>query len=825
MKLKTKMILLISTVVVISVIPLSLIVIWRGQQIVTERTFQICRNLSKNIAAAATEELLVDTTYDGTRSVVARLAGSDIDGLVDAFVINADGKFVADMHDDRLNSFTGENDRESFSGINELTMLELPASESRYNHDILRFVYPIFIQYKGHRLPVGSAVFDFNKNAIYAPVINIRTTIILYTAIVLGIGIVIAVLTAIYITRPILSLSEGATVIGEGNLSYRIDVESGDEIGQLAGAFNQMTARIQDFTNNLEEKVADRTRELNKSLTRVQELKQQQDGDYFLTSLLTRPLQSNKNRSNNIVSEFIIEQKKKFSFKKWDSEIGGDICITDTIRLDGKNFTVFLNADAMGKSIQGAGGVLVLGAAFQATLIQARLGRAQNRYPELWLRDVYHDLQNMFVSFDGSMYLSLVLGLVDETSGLMYFINAEHPFTVLYRQGKASFLEEELELRKLGIPGQEEMLSVRNFQLEPGDVIICGSDGRDDYLIVNDKGEEYINEDEFKFLRITEECKGNIKKIRDHITDRYEPIDDISMLKISFIEKDTTGLAQNTGDRSDSSRPIQESYRLIAEGDEEQALQVLEKFLEEAKGTPQVLKTLGRLYMNQERPDKAAECFAEYVRLEPNHNEYIFATAEASRLAELYDQAIDFGERLKLREPKNVPNLINLARSYQESGESRRAKEVIEKVFNYEKNNQEALELRKIILDTYSDSREQKQVTELMGLATIAYRSRQYRTALAHYERILDLEPKNLYAMNQAGNCNRLSGNDLKAIDLYSEVVKIDPDQYRTQNHLAVIYYNRGEYNQAFLHAQRALRARPDYSPALKNMKSIKEKL
>ena len=51
-----------------------------------------------------------------------------------------------------------------------------------------------------------------------------------------------------------------------------------------------------------------------------------------------------------------IRQYKTFQFKMRDEEIGGDLCILHKISLCGREHAVFLNADAMGKSIQGADG-------------------------------------------------------------------------------------------------------------------------------------------------------------------------------------------------------------------------------------------------------------------------------------------------------------------------------------------------------------------------------------------------------------------------------------------------------------------------------------
>ena len=141
----------------------------------------------------------------------------------------------------------------------------------------------------------------------------------------------------------------------------------------LANRFLRVHNQVEELNATLEKKVEERTRELQKTLTQVQTLKLQQDGDYFLTTLLIKPLMVNEAISNKIKIEFFIKQKKTFEFKNKTYEIGGDMCIANNIKLRGKNYCVFINGDAMGKSIQGAGGALVLGVVFRS-IIQTQYG-------------------------------------------------------------------------------------------------------------------------------------------------------------------------------------------------------------------------------------------------------------------------------------------------------------------------------------------------------------------------------------------------------------------------------------------------------------------
>ncbi len=64
------------------------------------------------------------------------------------------------------------------------------------------------------------------------------------------------------IVRPIMKLREGTEIISSGNFNHRVDLESRDEIGQLAKSFNEMAGRLQGLYMSLEEKVQTRTEAL-----------------------------------------------------------------------------------------------------------------------------------------------------------------------------------------------------------------------------------------------------------------------------------------------------------------------------------------------------------------------------------------------------------------------------------------------------------------------------------------------------------------------------------------------------------------------------------
>ncbi len=304
----------------------------------------------------------------------------------------------------------------------------------------------------------------------------------------------------------------------------------------LANRFVRLNEAVEDLNRNLERKVAERTEQLAGSLNEIRQLKVQQDGDYFLTSLLIRPLSGGGSESELVQIESRTIQKKRFQFRHWESDIGGDLCAAADVVLRGRRYVAFLNGDAMGKSIQGAGGALVLGALFKSIVARnAAREELQARSPEQWLRQSFHELSDVFQSFDGFMLVSVAMGLVDERSGFVYFLNADHPPPAIYSHGEARFVHPEQMYYKLGIPG-EGSFYLRSFLLDSNHVLFLGSDGRDDLILSEDRSGRILNEDETLFLRAVEAASGSLDALIAELRRRGVFSDDLSLMRISYRE-------------------------------------------------------------------------------------------------------------------------------------------------------------------------------------------------------------------------------------------------------------------------------------------------
>ncbi len=116
-----------------------------------------------------------------------------------------------------------------------------------------------------------------DEKQIFAPVVELKNIVIGAVSVSILLVIVLTYSVARGITIPVKRLTQGASVIAGGDYSQRVVVSGSDEIGELAKTFNRMARSLEDrsqalidLNKRLEEKVHERTRELEQSNREVQ---------------------------------------------------------------------------------------------------------------------------------------------------------------------------------------------------------------------------------------------------------------------------------------------------------------------------------------------------------------------------------------------------------------------------------------------------------------------------------------------------------------------------------------------------------------------------
>ncbi len=78
-----------------------------------------------------------------------------------------------------------------------------------------------------------------------------------------------------------------------------------------------------------------------------------------------------------------------------------------------------------------------------------------------------------------------------------------------------------------------------------------------------------------------------------------------------------------------------------------------------------------------------------------------------------------------------------------------------------------------------------------------AFHAGDYRKAIRHYQRAIELDPKFIDAYDNCGVCYRRLGDLNSAVNLYRELIKINPKGNVAHSNLAVVYALRGMTDKA----------------------------
>jgi signal transduction histidine kinase len=108
-------------------------------------------------------------------------------------------------------------------------------------------------------------------DAALAKVETLKRYAVLLLAVGLAVGAVIIVWVSGRITGPIRELHQGVKIIGSGNLGHRVDIDTGDEIEWLGEEFNKMAGQLNVFYATLEQKVKDKTIELEQTNSQLEQ--------------------------------------------------------------------------------------------------------------------------------------------------------------------------------------------------------------------------------------------------------------------------------------------------------------------------------------------------------------------------------------------------------------------------------------------------------------------------------------------------------------------------------------------------------------------------
>ena len=128
----------------------------------------------------------------------------------------------------------------------------------------------------------------------YQPLYRLQRILFAWNGLLMLAGLIAAYFVARQVTRPILNLTATAKTIASGDLSARVVVGTQDEVGDLAAAFNHMSERLAGLYATLEDRVSQRTRELQSEIR-----------EHEQTQVELRSAKNDADSANHAKSEFL----------------------------------------------------------------------------------------------------------------------------------------------------------------------------------------------------------------------------------------------------------------------------------------------------------------------------------------------------------------------------------------------------------------------------------------------------------------------------------------------------------------------------------------
>jgi GAF domain-containing protein/HAMP domain-containing protein len=176
-----------------------------------------------------------------------------------------------------------------------------------------------------------------------------QSTYIFFFAV--GLGIFFGLVIGRVLTESIIKLTQGARGFASGELSQRIEINTRDEISELAEAFNGMAGEIQGLISDLEKRVEQRTtdlaarsKELENANVRIQRRAAQFEALAQVTQTITaiRDLQQLLPRITTVISEnfgfyhvgiFLLDEINQFAILSATNSLGGQRMLARNHRL------------------------------------------------------------------------------------------------------------------------------------------------------------------------------------------------------------------------------------------------------------------------------------------------------------------------------------------------------------------------------------------------------------------------------------------------------------------------------------------------------------
>jgi len=367
------------------------------------------------------------------------------------------------------------------------------------NVSIYSFVTDI-LNNENEKIKIGRLYLDVKKDYVSKNIAAQRLRDLQVALLILLIGYGGTFVLIYFILNPFRKLATWVKDLGSGNVKDEIDFDTGDEVGEIAQAFSQMTDKVRESQKNLAEQ-----ERIQKEMQIAQDIQQ-----------MLLPKETPEMEGYEIASYY--EAAK---------EVGGDYF--DFVEVD-KDTIGIVVADVSGKGVPGSQIMIMIRTALKTE------ARSIKSAAEVLAR------LNEFVVDDmkKGMFVTLFYVIIDSKKRRINYASAGHNPMILYRQGtkKTYYLNPRGFPVGISLPDPElfkKSIESDTIQLAEDDILVIYTDGITEAM--NHKRELFSEERLLDVVRNHGNLRAQefIDKLKDEIhsfAQGYEQSDDITLVAI-----------------------------------------------------------------------------------------------------------------------------------------------------------------------------------------------------------------------------------------------------------------------------------------------------
>lgn len=247
--LRTKLIVMINLVILFLVVSAALVMENRQRKAIISEVEKRALAMAKGLAAANTSELLTYNYVVMEQNVANFSREPDIAYVI---ILDKEGTVAAhNLRDDLLRTILSDEVSSNAAQAKDplIQRYLLPGAERTAIYDV---TVPVFVENSPEKW--GMVRIGVSLQGMHREIVRTRWQIVGFGIVALIIGSLGSIVLARRIAKPLQQLTEGVAAVGRGDLNQRIEVATRDELGELASAFNEMTAQLVK-ARELEEKL------------------------------------------------------------------------------------------------------------------------------------------------------------------------------------------------------------------------------------------------------------------------------------------------------------------------------------------------------------------------------------------------------------------------------------------------------------------------------------------------------------------------------------------------------------------------------------------